>query len=240
MKNLILVILIILLVASLVNAQIPDKFENLQVLPKDISQRELMSNMRSFALGLGVRCHFCHVGEGNDFSTFDFAADDKTAKKKARVMMQMRDAINNQHLTQLGEEKALEVNCVTCHHGQEEPKTIEQVMTETIEKDGIDSAIEKYRELREKYYGGFTYDFQELPLNFVSQGLTRSGKVDEAIKLFKLNLEFHPESFMTHYGLGEALATQGDKEAALKSLEKAYDIMPNPRIKKKMEELSKK
>ncbi len=240
MKNLFLIATVILLFSALGSAQIPDTFSNLQVLPKEISKRDLMENMKNFALGLGVRCHFCHVGEGDDFSTFDFAADDKSHKKKARVMIQMRDAINKQYLTQLGEEKALQVNCVTCHHGQEEPKTIEQVMTETIEKDGIESATQKYRELREKHYGGFTYDFQELPLNFVSQSLARSGKVDEAIGLLKLNLEFHPESFMTHYGLGEALAMKGDKEAALKSLEKAYGIMPNPRIKKKIEELSKK
>ena len=45
---------------------------------------------------------------------------------------------------------------------------------------------------------------------------------------------------MSHYSLGEALGMKGDKEAAVKSLEKAYEIMPNPRIKKKIEELSKK
>ena len=155
-------------------------------------------------------------------------------------MIQRRDETNNQHLNQLGEENALQVNCVTCHHGQEEPKTIELVMNETIEKGGIESATQKYRELREKHYGGFTYNFQARPLERVSQSLAGSGKVDEAIALLKLNLEFHPESFMSHYSLGEALAMKGDKEAAVKSLEKAYEIMPNPRIKKKIEEISKK
>lgn len=241
MKNQILIVIMALSFTNFLNAQVPDKFENLQVFPKDINQRELMGNMRSFALGLGVRCQFCHVGEeGQPLSEFDFASDVKETKKKARVMIQMRNAINSQHLTQLGEKKALEVNCVTCHHGQAEPKTIEQVMNETIENQGIEAALTKYRELREKHYGGFTYDFQELPLNFVSQSLARSGKIDETIALLKLNLEFHPESFMTHYGLGEAHAKKGENEAALKNFEKAHEINPNPRTKKKIEELTKK
>ena len=241
MKNLFLFAMMILFFVTLGNAQIPDKFENLQVLPKEISKGKLMGNMKSFAMGLGVRCQFCHVGEeGQPLSEFDFVSDEKETKKKARVMIQMRDAINSQHLTQLGKQNALEVNCVTCHHGQEEPKTIEYVMNETIEKEGIESATQKYRELREKHYGGFTYNFQARPLERVSQSLAGSGKVDEAIALLKLNLEFHPESFMSHYSLGEALGMKGDKEAAVKSLEKAYEIMPNPRIKKKIEEISKK
>ncbi len=144
MKNLFLFAIMILFFATLGNAQIPDKFENLQVLPKEISKGKLMGNMRSFVSGLGVRCQFCHVGEeGQPLSEFDFVSDEKETKKKARVMIQMRDAINNQHLTQLGEENVLEVNCVTCHHGQEAPKTIEYVMNETIVKEGIDSATQK-------------------------------------------------------------------------------------------------
>lgn len=235
---------IIFLASGFLQAQIPDKFENLQIFPEEISQGELMANMRSFAIGLGVRCQFCHVGEeGQPLSEFDFASDEKESKRKARVMIRMRDNINTQFLTQLAQVSpthSLEVNCVTCHHGQALPKTVEQVMNETIEKDGIEAALQKYRDLREEYYGGFTYDFRELPLNFVSQGLARSGKVDEAIAILKLNLEFQPESYMTHYGLGEALAMKGDTEAALKSLEKAYAMRPNPRIKKKIDELTEK
>ena len=37
--------------------------QNLQVLPADISPGELSRIMRGNALGLGVRCQYCHVGE---------------------------------------------------------------------------------------------------------------------------------------------------------------------------------
>lgn len=35
---------------------------NLQVLPKDIPKAQLVQTMRGFAMGLGVRCEHCHVG----------------------------------------------------------------------------------------------------------------------------------------------------------------------------------
>ena len=52
--------------------------ENLKVLPKDISSDELSTTMRGFAMGLGVRCETCHVGEPNTpLHTFDFASDER-------------------------------------------------------------------------------------------------------------------------------------------------------------------
>ena len=35
-------------------AQIPDEFTNLEVLPDDIEQRQLVNTMRGFAFGLGL------------------------------------------------------------------------------------------------------------------------------------------------------------------------------------------
>ncbi len=84
----------------------PDSFTNLQVLPEDIGTRQLIGTMRSFALGLGVRCTFCHVGEeGQPLATYDFAADDKPQKLKAREMVRMVRSINIDHLASLEEYK---------------------------------------------------------------------------------------------------------------------------------------
>ena len=47
--------------ASVALAQIPDKFTNLKVLPKDIAKRDLVETMRSFSMALGVTCQHCHV-----------------------------------------------------------------------------------------------------------------------------------------------------------------------------------
>src|SRR5262245_51004779 len=72
-------------------------FKNLQVLSKDITRDQLLSNMKFFAQSLGVRCVHCHVGEeGKPLSTFDFASDAKKEKLVARKMLAMVHRINEQ------------------------------------------------------------------------------------------------------------------------------------------------
>src|ERR1700741_3928281 len=65
-------------------------YKNLQIFPKDITQQELVGNMKGFAQALGVRCTHCHVGtDGQPLSTFDFASDAKPTKAVARRMLAM-------------------------------------------------------------------------------------------------------------------------------------------------------
>jgi len=107
-------------------AQIPQNFTNLQVLPKDIARPELLATMKSFALNLGVRCEHCHVGEGNDLSKFDFAADTKPAKGIARRMLRMTMDLNKQ-VAEVGEPAAAgtpKITCYTCHRGATKPLTV--------------------------------------------------------------------------------------------------------------------
>jgi hypothetical protein len=56
-------VLSFLLLVAAALAQVPDKFTNLQVFPKDISSKELISTMRGFCFSLGVRCEYCHAGK---------------------------------------------------------------------------------------------------------------------------------------------------------------------------------
>lgn len=109
-------------------AQLPDEFTNLQVLPKDISKQELVGTMKGFAIGLGVRCWYCHKGEGDDFSTFDFASDDKKTKQAARLMLGMVLTINSEFVSKVPHEETggeqgehVSVKCMTCHRGKPKP-----------------------------------------------------------------------------------------------------------------------
>ena len=98
-------------------------YKNLQVLSKDITQAQLMHNMKFFAQSLGVRCVHCHVGqEGQPLSTFDFASDSKRAKLVARRMLAMVHRINEQEFG-VRESKDVKVTCYTCHRGSTEPLT---------------------------------------------------------------------------------------------------------------------
>ncbi|HSH00222.1 MAG TPA: c-type cytochrome, partial [candidate division Zixibacteria bacterium] len=137
-------------------------FKNLKVLPPDIERSELIGMMRGFSGALGVRCVHCHVGDdAQGLSSFDFAADDKPAKLKARVMIEMVEAINNTHLAKLGEDNPRTVECNTCHHGLPEPTTLEEELAEVYDASGLDSALAVYQALRDEYYGGASYDFGE-------------------------------------------------------------------------------
>lgn len=112
-------------------AQIPDTFTNLKVFPKDIKKGDLIGKMRNMTIALGTRCWYCHVGEGDDLSTFDFAADDKPQKDIARLMVGMVTQINENAMKGVHEQKEadgvdsenLSVTCYTCHSGNTRPIT---------------------------------------------------------------------------------------------------------------------
>ena len=99
----------------------PDSLQNLQALPKSMEVSELIDVMKGFAIGLGVRCHYCHIGEeGQPLAEFDFVSDDKPEKRKARVMIRMVQQINERYLADLEQRGSptVDVACVTCHRGQ--------------------------------------------------------------------------------------------------------------------------
>ena len=124
--SMIILFMVLFVQASAAYAQIPDKFINLKVLPKNIGKRDLINMMKGATRGLGVRCTFCHVGEGDDLSTFDFAADEKSHKVTARVMFSMVRQINEEFLPKIAEnsEEPPQITCFTCHNGKEHPQLV--------------------------------------------------------------------------------------------------------------------
>ena len=89
---------------------------NLQVLPADIPQRNLMNTMQAFTAALGVNCSHCHV-PGN------FRSDDNPKKNIARGMMRMTWQLNNQILPAIPGLSEPRVSCTTCHRGEAVPAT---------------------------------------------------------------------------------------------------------------------
>src|SRR5712672_2556223 len=150
-------LIIVLSAGSSASAQFPDKFTNLKVLPKEISKHEMEGTMRSFTFARGARCDHCHVEKKAPERGFDFAADDKEAKKTARVMLEMVTAINHDYISKVpkmpADGAAIQVQCVTCHHGLTQPRPLNAVLAESLEKDGPEKTVKLYSELRGKYYG---------------------------------------------------------------------------------------
>jgi hypothetical protein len=73
---------------------IPDTFTNLQVLPKDISKRDLVNVMKDFCMTMKVRCSNCHT-VSDDLTEGSFSSDDKETKVAARNLI--RAILATQH-----------------------------------------------------------------------------------------------------------------------------------------------
>lgn len=198
----------------------PAKFENLRVLPADIAPNELVGMMAGFTRALGVRCTYCHVGEETiPLAEYDFASDEKLAKRKARVMIEMVGRINAVHLASLEEraQPAVGVTCITCHRGASQPRMLQDVVVQAYDAGGADSAVATYRSQRERYYGRFVYDFGEVPLSDAAGAVAQRGSIGDAIRLLELNVEMNPESNFarTQYinmALGQAFEERGETE----------------------------
>ncbi|MFQ5571363.1 MAG: c-type cytochrome [Rhodothermales bacterium] len=238
-RRLLLAGLLLMLAPSTLLAQQwrwPDKAENLKVLPEDTTPDQLRDTMIGFVRALDVRCSHCHDDRnGTRLNQMDFPSDFKETKKMARVMMRMVRRINDEHLDELGAlgrpaADRVQVTCVTCHRGNTRPRMLEEVLAETLENDGMEATIAKYRELRETYYGGFTYDFGESVLMNFAQQLMGQEKKDEAFAILALNLEMYPASWQTHASFGQIHLQSGDNTAALASFEKALELNPENRF----------
>lgn len=199
------------------------RYENLELLPETLSRREMSELMKGYALALGVRCEFCHVG--NEADGFDYPADDKNHKIVARQMIRMTRAINQQFLSELGD-NVLQVNCATCHRGRAEPADLEDVLAETVAEEGSEAAVAKYRQLRKEHYGGPAYDFRAGSLNRLADRLVDEDRLDAAAAMLELNLELHPDIASIHFLLGEVHRKRGDTKAAAAAYSRALELDP--------------
>jgi tetratricopeptide (TPR) repeat protein len=67
----------------------------------------------------------------------------------------------------------------------------------------------------------------EMDLNTAGYDLLFAKKVKEAIEVFKLNVQLHPESWNVYDSLGEAYAAAGDKKNAIANYEKSIQLNAN-------------
>jgi hypothetical protein len=207
----------------------PDSLINVQVFPRETPVAEVVATMRTFALGLGVRCQFCHVGEeGMPLERFDFAKDEKRTKLVARQMMRIVQEINRRLDTIPGRTTAgLQVSCATCHRGVSRPLPLPTLVADAALAAGADSAIRAYRSLRERYHGRDAYDFGETSLNTAALRLGRAGKYAEAFALLTLNEEMFPHSSGTYVVRANINLMKGDTTAAVAALREAVRRDPS-------------
>jgi hypothetical protein len=224
-------------------AQVPERFENLKVLPRDIPRDSLIQIMRGFSMSLGVRCQYCHVqrqgADGREVT--DFKSDDKEPKEKARFMMRMTRDLNTQVLPQVPHrhDPPVGVGCVTCHRGLPIPTTLDRVLAAAIDSGGAPAAIARYRQLRQETMASGRYDFSENSVNELARRLAAQGKTAEAAALLEMNGEFYPASGQVDFQLGEVYRMRGERDKALVRYRMAQTKDPNnPQIRRRIDELT--
>lgn len=88
----------------------------------------------------------------------------------------------------------------------------------------IEVAVEAYRKIKQEQPNNVAVE--EGRINNLGYELLRAQKYDAAIAVFKLNVEFYPQSSNTYDSLGEGYMLNGDKELAIKNYQKSLELDP--------------
>ena len=246
MARIVTILTLVLAAATAASAQTPEqppwKGENLQFYPKDISRAQLTQRMREFSFSLGVRCQYCHSGgNGVSFEGVSFAADDKPAKRTARVMLRMVEQLNTTTLAHLPAraEPRVVVDCGTCHRGVTLPKSLQTTLFEIVQAQGAPAAVAKYRDLRADALLGH-YNFGEWEINELARRLIEAQKPEAAMAILEMNGEFYPKSAEIDIMIGEIHRRLGNRDKAIERYRMALGKTPDhPMAKQRLEEMEK-
>jgi len=128
--------------------------------------------------------------------------------------------------------------CICLHHStvaaiitnpfslaqEDEKAPISGVLRSILEQQDVDAAIGKYHQLMQNEAG--RYDFSENQLNSVGYFLLGRGRLDEAVKIFELNIEAFPDACNPYDSLAEAYLHKGDMARSKEFYKKALSINP--------------
>jgi len=216
----------------------PQTFTNLQVWPANTPPATIQQFMNAFGDSLGITCDYCHVKGGD--GKFDFASDAKREKVVARRMILLRDSINVELPAIVGKragagttsvngypDAPVRVLCSSCHRGLPIPRSIADEVSDAEMRGGGAAGLAKFKELRDKYYGGQQYDLRETALIGIANRALTAKRTDDAIAYLQANIGYFPKSAATYQALARAHDAKGDKAAAEKDLAMAKQLGTN-------------
>ncbi|HLP63867.1 serine hydrolase [Flavobacterium sp.] len=113
--------------------------------------------------------------------------------------------------------------------------SLAKILYKDINSKGIDKALLNYNENKKTNL----YALKENEMNSLGYELLQTGKVKEAIEVFKLNVAAYPKSGNCYDSLGEAYLASDDKKLALLNYKKSVELDPsNENGKRIIKELS--
>ena len=101
--------------------------------------------------------------------------------------------------------------------------SVQNVLEKEIKEKGVPAAIARYRQMRLRYPIEY---FKEPTLNALGYRQLNARHVEEAIALFKLNVEMYPRGYNTYDSLGEAYMVHGDRLLAIRNYRKSLALNP--------------
>jgi tetratricopeptide (TPR) repeat protein len=116
-------------------------------------------------------------------------------------------------------------------------KSIAETLVATIATAGMDAATQQYQQLKEA--GASAYNLDEDELNVLGYQLLKANKLEQAIRIFQLNVEAYPNSGNTYDSLAEAYMDQGNKPLAIANYKRSLQLNPaNNNAVKRLQKLS--
>lgn len=94
----------------------------------------------------------------------------------------------------------------------------------SMREQGVLRALDEYRASRRTRPA--EAPLSEGTVNSIGYALLRDQQVQDAIRVFELNVEDHPESWNVHDSLGEALAAAGESSRAIRAYERSLELNP--------------
>ena len=97
-------------------------------------------------------------------------------------------------------------------------------MKQIIEANGIENIEESYIDLKKNHSD--KYAFSENQLNQLGYYYLGHDKIEQAVAIFKINVDAFPKSSNVYDSYGEALLASGEKEKAIENYLKAVELNP--------------
>jgi dienelactone hydrolase len=97
-----------------------------------------------------------------------------------------------------------------------------------VTPEGVSAAVQLFYDVKQRDPRAVL--FPEAQLNLLGYVHLQAGRVNEAIRLFRLNTLEYPLSANTYDSLGDAYLANGQDELALRMSEKALELLPKDRV----------
>ena len=110
------------------------------------------------------------------------------------------------------------------------------IIDKAIESEGLEAAEKKFRELWDNR--ALDLEYTEGDLNNLGYKYLGEEKIEEALMVFKLNVDAFPQSWNAYDSYAEALVKNGDTDEAILNYQKSIELNPdNEHAKEMLEEL---